>query len=80
MLLIKKLIYWKIIKKSILNNKSDIIYVFKTYHNIVDLYKIGKSKKFKELIYNCDKMSLKVRKSNKNIRQKGGYFIMLDKN
>ena len=33
----------------------------------------------KELIHGCDNMSLKVRKSSKNIKQKGGYFIMLDK-
>ena len=34
----------------------------------------------KELIQSCDKMSLKIRKSNKNIKQNGCYFIMLDKN
>ncbi len=33
----------------------------------------------KELIKTCDKMSLKVRKRNKNIKQEGGYFIMLEK-
>jgi hypothetical protein len=32
----------------------------------------------KKLIKTCDKMSLKVRKNNKNIKQNGGYFIMLD--
>ena len=32
----------------------------------------------KELIKICDKMSLKVRKNNKNIKQTGGYYIMLD--
>ena len=34
----------------------------------------------KELIQTCDKMSLKVRKSNKNIKQDGGYYIMIDTN
>ena len=34
----------------------------------------------KELINNCNNMSLKVRKVNKNIKQEGGFFIMLDKN
>ena len=34
----------------------------------------------KELIKSCDKMSLTVRKINKNIRQEGEFFIMLDKN
>ena len=123
-------------QKPIPNNKSGIIYVLKTDHDIVNLYKLGKTKKFKErirthnsshidnvdivhiyetkyidevekclknvlstkqyrkrkefyqidldvlkeLIQSCDKMSLKVRKSNKNIKQNGGYFIMLDKN
>jgi phage anti-repressor protein len=122
-------------QKPILNNKGGFIYVLKTDHNIINLYKVGKTKKFKErirthnsshidnvdivhiyetdyidevekclknvlstkqyrkrkefyqidldvlkeLIHSCDKMSLKVRKSNKNIKQKGGYFIMLDK-
>ena len=32
----------------------------------------------KELLKTCDKMSLKVRKSNKKIKQDGGYFLMLD--
>jgi phage anti-repressor protein len=122
-------------QKPIPNNKSGIIYVLKTDHDIVNLYKLGKTKKFKErirthnsshidnvdivhiyetnyidevekclknvlltkqyrkrkefyqidldvlkeLIQTCDKMSLKVRKSNKNIKQEGGYYIMLDK-
>jgi phage anti-repressor protein len=122
-------------QKPIPNNKSGIIYVLKTDHDIVNLYKLGKTKKFKErirthnsshidnvdivhiyetnyidevekclknvlltkqyrkrkefyqidlnvlkeLIQSCDKMSLKVRKSTKNIKQKGGYFIMLDR-
>lgn len=123
-------------QKPIPNNKSGIIYVLKTDHDIINLYKLGKTKKFKErirthnsshidnvdivhiyetnyidevekclknvlstkqyrkrkeffqidldilkeLIHSCDKMSLKVRKSNRNIKQNGGYFIMLDKN
>ena len=122
--------------KPIPNNKSGIIYILKTEKDIVDLYKLGKTKKFKErirthnsshidnvdivhiyetnyidevekclknvlstkqyrkrkefyqidldvlkeLIKTCDKMSLKVRKSNKNINQEGGYFIMLENN
>jgi phage anti-repressor protein len=122
-------------QKPIPNNKSGIIYILKTDHDILNLYKLGKTKKFKErirthnsshidnvdivhiyetnyidevekclknvlstkqyrkrkefyqidldvlkeLIQTCDKMSLKVRKSNKNIKQKGGYFIMFDK-
>jgi phage anti-repressor protein len=122
-------------QKSIPDNKNGIIYVLKTNHDIVNLYKLGKTKKFKErirthnsshvdnvdivhiyetnyidevekclknvlsttqyrkrkefyqidlnilkeLIKSCDKMSLKVRKNNKNIKQTGGYFIMLDK-
>ncbi len=121
-------------QKPIQNLKGGIIYVLKTDYNIVDLYKIGKTKKFKErirthnnshidnvnivhvyetdyidevekclknvlsskqykkrkefyqididtlkeLINTCDKMSLKVRKNNKNIKQTGGYYIMLD--
>lgn len=121
-------------QKPIPNNKSGIIYILKTDYNIVNLYKLGKTKKFKErmrthnsshidnvdivhiyetdyidevekclknvlvtkqyrkrkefyqidldilkkLIKTCDKMSLKVRKNNKNIKQNGGYFIMLD--
>ena len=121
-------------QKPIQDNKNGIIYVLKTDKNIVDLYKLGKTKKFKErirthnsshidnvdivhiyetdyidevekclknvlstkqyrkrkefyqidldvlkeLIKTCDKMSLKVRKSNKNIKQAGGYFIMLE--
>jgi hypothetical protein len=32
----------------------------------------------KELINTCNKMSLKVRKSNKQVKQTGGYYIMLD--
>jgi len=120
--------------KPISDTKSGVIYVLKTDYNIIDLYKIGKSKKFKErirthnsshidnvdivhiyetkyidevekclknvllskqyrkrkefyqvdldtikdLIKTCDKMSLKVRKNNKNIKQTGGYYIMLD--
>jgi hypothetical protein len=115
-------------QKPITNNKSGIIYVLKTDHDIVNLYKLEKTKKFKEkirthnsshidnvdivhiyetnyidkvekclknvlltkqyrkrkefyqidldilkeLIQSCDKMSLKVRKNNKNIKQKGG--------
>jgi len=122
-------------QKPISNDKNGIIYVLKTDHDIINLYKLGKTKKFKErirthnsshidnvdivhiyesnyidevekclknvlstkqyrkrkefyqidldvlkeLINTCDKMSLKVRKSNKNIKQEGGYFIMLDK-
>ena len=121
-------------QKPILDTKSGVIYVLKTDHNIIDLYKIGKTKKFKErirthnsshidnvdivhvyetkyidevekclknvllskqyrkrkefyqidldiikeLIKTCDKMSLKVRKNNKNIKKTGGYYIMLD--
>ena len=121
-------------QKTIPNKKGGIIYVLKTDYNIVNLYKIGKTKKFKErirthnsshidnvdivhiyetdyidevekclknvlsskqykkrkefyeidinilkeLIKTCDKMSLKVRKNNKNIKQTGGYYIMLD--
>jgi phage anti-repressor protein len=121
-------------QKTIPDKKSGIIYVLKTDHNIVNLYKIGKTKKFKErirthnsshidnvdivhiyeteyidevekclknilsskqykkrkefyeidldilkeLIQTCNKMSLKVRKSNKQIKQTGGYYIMLD--
>jgi phage anti-repressor protein len=121
-------------QKPISKTKRGIIYVLKTDYNIIDLYKIGKTKKFKErirthnsshinnvdivhiyetdyidevekclkntltikqyrkrkefyqidldilkeLIKTCDKMSLKVRKNNKNIKQDGGYFIMLD--
>lgn len=103
------------------NNTNGIIYVLKTDYDIVDLYKIGKTKKFKgrikthnsshidnvdivhiyetnyidevekclknalsskqykkrkefyeiDLINDCDKLSLKVRKSNKNIKQEG---------
>ena len=34
----------------------------------------------KQLIRTCDKMSLKVRNNNKNIKQEGGYFIMLENN
>jgi len=120
--------------KPISDTKSGVIYVLKTDYNIIDLYKIGKSKKFKErirthnsshidnvdivhiyetkyidevekclknvllskqyrkrkefyqvdldtikdLIKTCNKMSLKVRKNNKNIKQTGGYYIMLD--
>lgn len=123
-------------QKPIPNNKGGIIYVLKTVKDIVDLYKLGKTKKFKEiikthnsshidnvdivhiyetdyidevekclknvlstkqyrkrkefyqidldllkeLIKTCDKMSLKVRKNNKNIQQDGGYFIMLESN
>ena len=33
----------------------------------------------KKLTQSCDKLSLKVRKNNTNIKEKGGYFIMLDK-
>ena len=114
--------------------KGGIIYVLKTDYNIVDLYKIGKTKKFqerirthnsshidnvdivhiyetnyidevekclknilltkqykkrkefyeinldilKDLIKSCDGLSLKVRKSNKQIKQSGGYYIMLN--
>ncbi len=121
-------------QKDIPNTKNGVIYVLKTDHDIINLYKIGKSKKFKErirthnsshtdnvdivhiyetndintvekclktllastqyrkrkefyqidldilkdLIKTCDKMNLKVKKSNKNIKQTGGYFIMLD--
>ena len=121
-------------QKPISDTKSGVIYVLKTDYNIIDLYKIGKTKKFKErirthnsshidnvdivhiyesnyidevekclknvlvskqyrkrkefyqvdldiikeLIKTCDKMSLKVRKNNKNIKQLGGYYIMLD--
>ena len=123
-------------QKPIPNNKNGIIYILKTDKDIVDLYKIGKTQKFKErirthnsshidnvdivhiyetkyidevekclknvlttrqyrkrkefyqidldvlkeLINNCNNMSLKVRKVNKNIKQEGGFFIMLDKN
>lgn len=123
-------------QKPIPNNKGGIIYVLKTDKDIIDLYKLGKTKKFKErirthnsshidnvdivhiyetdyidevekclknvlstkqyrkrkefyqidldvlkeLIKTCDKMSLKVRKNNKNIQQDGGYFIMLENN
>jgi phage anti-repressor protein len=123
-------------QKPIPNNKGGIIYVLKTDKDIVNLYKLGKTKKFKErikthnsshidnvdivhiyetdyidevekclknvlstkqyrkrkefyqidldvlkeLIKTCDKMSLKVRKNNKNIQQDGGYFIMLESN
>lgn len=119
--------------KPIPNKKGGIIYVLKTEHDIVNLYKIGKTAKFKErikthntshvdnvdivhiyetdyldevenclksilaskqykkrkefyqidldilkhLIKTCDKMSLKVRKSSKNIMQNGGFYIML---
>ena len=121
-------------QKSIPNNKCGVIYILKTNYNIIDLYKIGKTKKFKErirthnsshidnvdiihiyesnyidevekclknalssrqykkrkefyeidldvlkeLISDCDKISLKVRKNNKQIKQEGGYYIMLD--
>ena len=121
-------------QKPISDTKSGVIYVLKTDYNIIDLYKIGKTKKFKErirthnsshidnvdivhiyesnyidevekclknllvskqyrkrkefyqvdldtikeLIKTCDKMSLKVRKNNKNIKQLGGYYIMID--
>ena len=121
-------------QKTVPDKKGGIIYVLKTDYNIVNLYKIGKTKKFKErirthnsshidnvdivhiyetdyidevekclknvlstkqykkrkefyeididilkeLIKTCDKMSLKVRKNNKNIKQTGGYYIMLD--
>ena len=121
-------------QKPIPDTKSGVIYVLKTDYNIIDLYKIGKTKKFKErirthnsshidnvdivhiyesnyidevekclknvlvskqyrkrkefyqvdldtikeLIKTCDKMSLKVRKNNKNIKQLGGYYIMID--
>ena len=83
-------------------DKNGIIYVLKTYHDIINLYKLGKTKKFKEIIHHIDniyetnyideyyqqnnikkeliqsydKTSLKVRKSNKNIKQNGGYFII----
>ena len=123
-------------QKKIPDYKGGVIYILKTDKDIVDLYKIGKTQKFKErlrthntthidnvdvvhiyptkyidevekclknilstrqyrkrkefyqidldvlkeLISSCDSMSLKVRKSNKNIRQDGGFFIMLDKN
>ena len=123
-------------QKPIPNNKNGIIYVLKTDYDIVNLYKIGKTKKFKErirthnsshidnvdivhiyetnyidevekclknvlsskqykkrkefyeidldvlkdLINDCDKLSLKVRKTNKQIKQIGGYYIMLDYN
>lgn len=120
--------------KPIPNNGKGVIYILKTEKNIVDLYKIGKTKKFKErirthnsshidnvdivhiyetdyidevekclknvlstkqyrkrkefyqidldilkeLIKSCDKMSLKVRNSNKKMKQTGGYYIMLE--
>jgi phage anti-repressor protein len=123
-------------QKPIPDNKNGVIYILKTDKDIVDLYKIGKTQKFKErirthnsshidnvdivhiyetkyidevekclknvlatkqyrkrkefyqidldvlkeLIKNCDNMSLTVRKINKNIKQEGGFFIMLDKN
>jgi phage anti-repressor protein len=123
-------------QKTIPNNKNGVIYILKTDKDIIDLYKIGKTQKFKErirthnsshidnvdivhiyetkyidevekclknvlstrqyrkrkefyqidldvlkeLIKSCDKMSLTVRKINKNIRQEGEFFIMLDKN
>jgi len=123
-------------QKPISNTKSGIIYILKTDKDIIDLYKIGKTKKFKErirthnsshidnvdivhiyesdyidevekclknilstkqyrkrkefyqidldilkdLIKTCDKMSLKVRKNNKKIKQDGGYFIMFENN
>jgi hypothetical protein len=121
-------------QKTVPDNKNGIIYVLKTDYNIIDLYKIGKTKKFKErirthnsshidnvdivhiyetnyidevekclknalsskqyrkrkkfyqidldvlkdLIKDCDKISLKVRKSNKQISKTGEYYIMLD--
>ncbi len=121
-------------QKKIPETKSGVIYVLKTDHDIVNLYKIGKSKKFKgrirthnsshiddvdivhiyetnnidavetclkgvlmstqyrkrkefyeidldvlkKLIKSCDNMTLTAKKSNKKIRQTGGYFIMLD--
>jgi phage anti-repressor protein len=121
-------------QKEIPKNKSGIIYVLKTDHDIVNLYKIGKTKKFKErirthntshinnveivhvyetnnidaveiclkgvlmstqyrkrkefyeidldvlkkLIKTCDNMTLAAKKSNKKIRQTGGYYIMFD--
>ena len=33
-----------------------------------------------DLIKSCDGLSLKVRKSNKQIKQSGGYYIMLNSN
>lgn len=123
-------------QKTIIKPNNGVIYILKTNYDIIDLYKIGKTKKFKErirthnsshidnvdivhiyetdyidevekclknilstkqykkrkefyeidldtlkeLIKNCDKLSLKVRKSNKHIKQNGGYYIMLDYN
>jgi len=123
-------------QKPIQQKRGGVIYVLKTEYDIINLYKIGKTKKFKErirthnsshvnnvdivyiyeteyidevekclknvlvskqykkrkefyqidldilkeLIKTCDSMSLKVRKSNKTIKQIGGYFIMFDKN
>ena len=37
-------------QKPIIDNKSGIIYILKTDKDIVDLYKVGKTKKFKERI------------------------------
>jgi hypothetical protein len=37
-------------QKPIINNKNGIIYVLKTDKDIIDLYKLGKTKKFKERI------------------------------
>ena len=123
-------------QKPIIKPSNGVIYILKTNYDIIDLYKIGKTKKFKErirthnsshidnvdivhiyetdyidevekclknilstkqykkrkefyeidldtlkeLIKICDKLSLKVRKSNKHIKQNGGYYIMLDYN
>ena len=41
-------------QKPIPNNKNGIIYVLKTDHDIVNLYKLGKTKKFKERIHHID--------------------------
>ncbi len=62
--------------------------VEKCLKNVLSTKQYKKRKEFyeididilKELIKTCDKMSLKVRKNNKNIKQTGGYYIMLDTN
>ena len=62
--------------------------VEKCLKNVLSTTQYRKRKEFyqidldvlKELIKSCDSMSLTVRKINKNIRQQGGFFIMLDKN
>ena len=42
-------------QKTIPNNKNGVIYILKTDKDIIDLYKIGKTQKFKENGYHSRK-------------------------